>query len=102
SPSGVQALPFLVKAAVDTSAVFPSDERATMPAWVPGALASVHVPPLLVNAQTPLPPTSARLPSDERAMDCPCATPPVPTSLFPCWVQTPTFLVKTHVAPANE
>src|SRR5207249_196095 len=54
---------------------------------------------------SPSPPTTAVLPSAESATDSPCSaipTAPVPTSLLPCWVQTPLLLVKTHTAPANE
>jgi hypothetical protein len=50
-------------------------------------------------------PTKAVLPSPDSATDQPCCsgwglpTAPVPTSLRPCWVQTPLLRVKTHVAP---
>src|SRR6266511_727777 len=45
----------------------------------------------------------AVLPSAERATEAPCSAPPTapePTSLVPCWVQTPPLLVQTHAAPA--
>jgi hypothetical protein len=51
----------------------------------------------------------AVLPSPERATDVPWSlfqpnalTEPVPTSLSPCWVQTPLLRVKTHAAPTYE
>src|SRR5262249_32649410 len=51
------------------------------------------------------PPTMAVLPSADSATARPCAakpTAPLPTSLFPCWVQTPPLRVNTHAAPAEE
>src|ERR1035437_4139953 len=42
-------------------------------------------------------------PSPERDTEMPCEafpTAPEPTSLVPCWVQTPALLVQTHAAPA--
>src|SRR5262249_33680598 len=69
-------------------------------------------PPLRVNTHTapaPLlslgPPTKAVLPPVDSAMEEPCeAFPvaPVPTSLFPCWDQTPPLRVNTHTAPAPQ
>src|SRR5664279_1258233 len=45
----------------------------------------------------------AVLPSAESAMEEPsstsCPTPPVPTSLLPCWLHTPPLRVKTQAAP---
>ena len=46
---------------------------------------------------------SALIPTEE-----PCLTPnplvtaPVPTNLFPCWLQTPELRVKIQVAPKTE
>ena len=51
-----------------------------------------------------LPPKTAVFPSDERATDqlwIAFPTAPVPTSLGPCWVQTPTLRVYTQAAPSN-
>ena len=51
------------------------------------------------------PPTMAVLPSADSATERPCAAFPtasVPTSLLPCWVQTPPLRVKTHAAPVYE
>src|SRR5262249_56438189 len=45
------------------------------------------------------PPTIAVLPSEDNATETPCPVPPVPTSLFPCWVHTPPLRVNTHAAP---
>ena len=47
----------------------------------------------------------AVLPSADSATETPCLafpTAPVPTSLLPCWVQTPPLRVKTHAAPTYE
>src|SRR6516164_2549051 len=47
----------------------------------------------------------AVLPSADSATDQPCWAPPttpLPTSLSPCWVQTPPLRVKTHAAPMFE
>ena len=44
----------------------------------------------------------AVLPSADSATEAPCLaspTAPLPTSLLPCWVQTPLLRVKTHAAP---
>src|SRR5450759_773329 len=44
----------------------------------------------------------AVLPSAERDTEAPCKalpTAPEPTSLGPCWVQTPPLRVQTHAAP---
>ena len=44
----------------------------------------------------------AVLPSADSATEPPCSacpTAPVPTSLLPCWVQTPPLRVNTHAAP---
>jgi hypothetical protein len=44
----------------------------------------------------------AVLPSPDSATDQPwfaAPTAPVPTSLLPCWVQTPRLRVKTHADP---
>jgi hypothetical protein len=49
------------------------------------------------------PPTNAVFPSAESATDVPCPAFPlalIPTSLFPCWLQTPFVRVNTHAAPA--
>src|SRR5450830_262906 len=46
----------------------------------------------------------AVLPSAERDTERPwlaAPTAPEPTSLVPCWVQTPALLVQTHAAPAE-
>src|SRR5260370_1203254 len=71
----------------------------------------VHTPPLLVQAHRaptfPLSftaPAIAVLPSPERDTDQPCSACPAapkPTSLAPCWFQTPPLLVQTHAAPAK-
>src|SRR5436190_6469036 len=70
----------------------------------------VQTPPLFVQSQTaPFPPSSADpptmavLPSAERETETPCAEPltaPDPTSLGPCWLQTPPLLCHTHTAPS--
>jgi hypothetical protein len=47
----------------------------------------------------------AVLPSSDNATEAPCLafpTAPLPTSLLPCWVQTPLLRVKTHAAPVFE
>jgi hypothetical protein len=47
----------------------------------------------------------AVLASADSATDQPCCglpVAPVPTSLLPCWVQTPPLRVKTQVAPMPE
>src|SRR5262245_35537548 len=101
-------------------AVFPSAERDTEMPWlatptapVPTSLDPcwVHTPPLLVQNHAapadPLssyPPTMAALPSAERDTKMPCPADPtasVPTSLDPCWVQTPPLRVQTHTAPQS-
>src|SRR3954447_13193144 len=101
-------------------AVLPSGERdteapccAAPTAPVPTSLppCGVQTPPFRVNTHAAPafkasngPPTRAVLPSAERDTEAPCCaapTAPVPTSLPPCGVQTPTPLrVKTHTAPA--
>src|SRR5271166_1369164 len=51
------------------------------------------------------PPTMAVLPSADSATDMPwraLPTAPVPTSLWPCCVQTPPLRVKTHAASARH
>jgi hypothetical protein len=101
-----------VVAGPPTMAVLPSPGSATdvpcallSTASVPTSLLPrwVHTPPLRVKTHAapittegPLlslgPPTIAALPSPDSATDEPCwARPiaPVPTSLLPCWVQTP-------------
>src|ERR1017187_1449545 len=71
----------------------------------------IQTPPLLVHTHAapacPLsmgPPTMAVLPSADRDTDLPWETrspkAPEPTSLVPCWIQTPPLLVQTHTAPA--
>src|SRR6516165_10724508 len=101
-------------------AVLPSSDIATEKPWT--ALPTAPVPTSLLPCwfQTPPlrvkthvapacelslgPPTTAVLPSLDNATDQPCAapTPPVPTSLLPCWVQTLPLRVKTHAVPACE
>src|SRR5215470_2248992 len=47
----------------------------------------------------------AVLPSADSATELPCAAgplAPMPTSLLPCWVNTPPLRVNTHAAPAPE
>src|ERR1017187_9962814 len=101
-----------------TMAVLPSAERDTEPPWrapdAPDPTSLVpcwlQTPPVLVQTHAapalPLsfsPPTMAVLPSAERDTEEPCRafpTAPEPTSLVPCWVQTPPLLVQTHAAPA--
>src|SRR6516162_8589621 len=98
--------------------LLPSPDSATEAPWT--ALPTAPVPtsllpcwlqraPLRVKTQaapacelSPGPPTAAVLPSLDNATDQPCmaATPPVPASFVPCWVQTPLLRVKTHAAPA--
>jgi hypothetical protein len=51
------------------------------------------------------PPRMAVLPSPDSATDLPWTafpTAPVPTSLLPCWVQTPPLRVKTHATPSES
>ena len=86
------------------SAVFPSDDSATLEPWLASPTAPVptsfepcwvQVAPERVNTHTaptpPLsssPPTSAVSPSDDSATLTPCSEPPtapVPTSFGPCW-----------------
>src|SRR5450759_4937745 len=74
------------------------------PCWVqtPAVLVHIHAAP--AKLLSPLPPTMAVLPSAERDTDLPCRSPPTapePTSLDPCWVQTPALLVQIHAAPAK-
>ena len=100
-------------------AVLPSADSATEWPWTARPTAPVPTSLLPCWVQTPLlrvnthaapasallskgPPTIAVLPSADSATDQPCAagaTAPVPTSLLPCWVQTPPLRVKTHAAP---
>ena len=103
-----------------TMAVLPSAESATDEPWaagwgptapVPISLLPcwVQTPPLRVKTHAAPafelslgPPTMAVLPSADSATEKPwkaAPTAPVPTSLLPCWVQTPLLRVKTHVAP---
>src|ERR1019366_4027895 len=103
-----------------TMAVLPSSERDTEMPWLaiptapePTSLVPcwVQTPPLLVQthaAPAPLsgiPPMMAVLPSPERDTEAPCnrndPCAPEPTSLAPCWVQTPPLLVQTHAAPTK-
>src|SRR6516165_9121906 len=102
-------------------ALLPSSDKATEEPWtalptapVPTSLLPcwLQTPPLRMKTHvapacelSPGPPTTAVLPSLDNATDQPWAapTPPVPTSLLPCWLQTPLELrVKTHAAPACE
>src|SRR5450830_1504687 len=101
-------------------AVLPSAERDTekpclaiptapeptslVPCWVqtPALLVQTHAAPALLLSTYP--PTMAVLPSAERDTETPwlaVPTAPEPTSLVPCWVQTPALLVQTHAAPAT-
>src|SRR5947209_5869886 len=95
--------------------MLPSAESATDGAAFPNPLgpassfSCVHSPPLRANtAAAPAlrswanPPTTAMLPSTDRATDAPCwvQTPPVAASLWPCCVQTPPLRVNTQAAPA--
>src|SRR5262245_41041371 len=100
-----------------TMAVLPSVESATdMPwrAFPPAPLPTsflpccVQTPPLRVNthaASARQLPTMAVLPSAESATDIPWpagnpgSSVPLPTSLLPCCVQTPSLRVNTHAAP---
>jgi hypothetical protein len=102
-------------------AVLPSADSATDMPWqafptapVPTRLfpCCLQTPLLRVNTQAapvlPLsdhPPTIAVLPSADSATDIPWrALPnaPVPTNLFPCWVQTPPLRVNTHAPSARH
>src|SRR5271157_3695923 len=108
-----------------TRAVLPSADSATEAPWVafptaplPTSLSPcwVHTPPERVNTQaapapplSPGPPTTAVLPSADRATDCPACA-PLPKSALtaseassapPCWVHTPPERVKTQAAPMN-
>ena len=50
----------------------------------------------------PGPPMMAVLPSEDSETERPCCAAPVapePTSLLPCWVQTPPLRVNIHAAP---
>src|SRR5262249_8652280 len=70
----------------------------------------VQVSPDRVNTHTaptlklsPGPPTNAVFPSGESVTEVPwpaCVAAPVPTSLLPCWVQTPFLRTNTQTAPA--
>src|SRR6266508_3902874 len=97
-------------------AVLPSAERDTEAPWLalptvpePTSLVPcwVQTPPLLAQTHaapteplSPRPPTMAVLPSAERDTEVPCQTynptAPEPTSLVPCWAQTPPLLVQIH------
>ena len=73
-----------------------------LPCWVqtPPLRVKTHAAP--VSSCRHRPPTMAVLPSADSATERPCPaspTAPVPTSLLPCWVQTPPLRVKTHAAP---
>src|SRR5450759_5207168 len=102
-------------------AVLPSAERDTerpwlaaptapeptslVPCWVqtPALLVQTHAAPALPLSEYP--PTMAVLPSAETDTETPWPafpTAPEPTSLAPCWVQTPPLLVQTHAAPAPK
>src|SRR6266540_1578304 len=62
-------------------------------------------PPLPATPLSPGPPTIAVLRSAERATEAPwneAPAAPVPTSLTPCWVQTPPLRVKTHAPPTPK
>src|ERR1019366_2625566 len=66
----------------------------------PALLVQTHAAP--AELLSTYPPTMAVLPSAERDTEKPCQalpTAPEPTSLDPCWVQTPPLLVQTHAAP---
>jgi hypothetical protein len=67
----------------------------------PRLLVQIQVAPMWLSA---VPATRAVLPSAamETARPC-CAFPTAsnPTSLVPCWVQTPPLLVQTQAAPAK-
>src|SRR6516225_5687339 len=103
-------------------AVLPSPDSATDWPWstlgptapLPTSLLPcwVQTPPLRVNthaAPTPVlssdPRTMEVLPSADSAPEVPwpagkgSLASPVPTSLLPCWVQTPPLRVNTHAAP---
>src|SRR5262245_61616308 len=103
-----------------TMAVLPSAESATdIPrcarptAPSPTSFPSCVHTPLAFRVKThtasaPHPPTMAVLPSADRATAipwpdgngaCPNRQAPVPTSLLPCCVQTPSVRVNTHAAP---
>src|SRR5580692_6908990 len=76
-----------------------------LPCWVqtPPLWVKTHAAP--ANELSPFPPTMAVLPSADSATEAPWPTippAPVPTSLLPCWVQTPPLRVKTHAAPRIE
>src|SRR5271167_2061305 len=76
-----------------------------LPCWVQTPLLRVKTHTAPATPLSPRPPTKALLPSAESATEKPrlaVPTAPVPTSLSPCWVQTPLLLVKTHTAPASE
>src|SRR5262245_35794142 len=102
-----------------TMAVLPPEDSATEKpcsapptAPVPTSLLPcwVHAPPLRVNTHaapalllSASPPTMAVLPPLDSAPENPCRpppTPPLPTSLAPCWVHVPPLRVNTHAAPA--
>src|SRR6266581_3715381 len=107
----------LLSAPPPTMAVLPSADSATeMPCSatptvpVPTSLPPcwLHTAPLRVKIHaapalllSPSPPTMTVLPSPDSATEVPCVaapTAPVPTSLPPCWLQTPLLRVKTHAA----
>src|SRR5205814_1312116 len=61
---------------------------------------NTHAAPALLLS--PLPPTSAMLPSADNATATPCRvdpTPPVPTSFAPCCVHVVRLRVQIHTAP---
>src|ERR1700738_1434777 len=62
---------------------------------------NTHAAPAWLLSCTP--PTMAVFPSPKSATEAPCAaapTAPLPTSLAPGWVHTPSLRVYTHAAPA--
>ena len=105
-----------------TMAVLPSADSATevpwsaagpaapvptslLPCWVQTPLLRVKTHAAPTSELSPGPPTMAVLPSADSATEVPwpaAPTAPVPTSLLPCWVQTPLLRVKTHAAPATR
>jgi hypothetical protein len=74
-----------------------------LPCWVQTPLLRVKIHTAPVCPRSPGPPTMAVLPSAESATDEPwpggVLSPSLPTSLLPCWVQTPPLRVYTHAAP---
>src|SRR5579872_7352458 len=106
-PPSMRVLP-----SAESASPLPCSDNNDPTTPVPNSLACwLQAPPVRVKIQTApapspslTPPTAAVLPSPESATQKPWLAlkepaPPVPTSLGPCWLQTPPVRVNTHAAP---